>query len=248
MQSNDNKAQNKPFLYNNLVPLHKELHAKFGLTSSDDLSFAKSAHLVPIHMNELSSIVGCYPIIFVGEDKVPAAALGIEEGKNLFINEENNQWLEHFHIPAYIQRYPFLLANDSSIENTMLLCFDADSKRITNENPAYPFYKDGEYTDTTKHIFQTCLHFHNSAQLTDKLVKELADYDIFTAKIISYTDVSGEKKSIQFIGIDEKKFDALSDEDMNKLRKTGAINIAYAHLFSMANWNRLVNRIKSLSL
>ena len=43
--------------------------------------------------------------------------------------------------------------------------------------------------------------------------------------------------------VDERKFNALSDEQHLELKKMGALPIIYAQLFSMNNWQNLFDKV-----
>src|SRR3546814_20501679 len=75
-------------------------------------AFAKEGHAIPLTVGEfpLAAVTG--PIIFVGEDKLPIAVMGLNGGANMFVGE-NGLFEPGVYIPAYVRRYPFVFANRS---------------------------------------------------------------------------------------------------------------------------------------
>jgi len=229
-----------PYLYKTLVPIDKHTHKNYCLSSTKNYSFARSANAVPIHLNEAPPVCSSYPIIFVGEERIPAAALGLTEGQNLFIDNQGN-WNQNHHIPSHLQCYPFRLANIDGSQQK-ILCFDSKSELISKENLGFEFIEHGEFSSKLKQVLNECNSLDQSFMLTRKLIKQLSEFDLFCTKTVSYKTPNSNEEKIQFTAIDETKFDALNDEQFCLLRKSGAINIVYAHLFSLSNWQRLINR------
>lgn len=227
-------------LYENPVPLKYVDHKDSGLSSeADTYSFAKGAHMVPLVAAEMPSIVSAYPIVFVGDDRMPVAALGIDAGNNVYI-DSHDQWMAGRHIPSYIQRHPFILARDYASDK-MVLCIDQNASRLTSANAGEPLFSGESLSEYTENALALCRWYEQGFQTTKAMMGILREFDLFCMKTVSYVDPEdGVKKRIQFVGIDDKKFVALSGGDKIKLHDCGAINIVYAHLFSLANWNYLV--------
>src|SRR5690349_6998918 len=100
--------------YSRPEPLSKEAHAKIGLRRMDKpFAFAAQSHVVPLTVTEFPIAGLTYPIIFAGEKHQPLAVMGINAQQNLFIAPDGAFEIGAY-IPAYIRRYPFVLANDST--------------------------------------------------------------------------------------------------------------------------------------
>ena len=71
--------------YSQPEPLSPETHAKLGVKRMDGpFSFAKQGHAIPLTVGEfpLAAVTG--PIIFVGDEKLPIAVMGLNAGENMF--------------------------------------------------------------------------------------------------------------------------------------------------------------------
>ena len=86
------------------------------------------AHAVPLTVDEFPLVQRHYPIVFsVGGAPVPIALMGLNEGVNVFLDDEGRPLDQNIYIPAYLRRYPFLLARLAS--STMAnLCSTATSR------------------------------------------------------------------------------------------------------------------------
>ena len=99
-----------PLLYNGLEPLSSNLHSHYKARSSDALPMLAQIHAVPITIDEFVTAQRYYPIVFSsGDAPVPLALMGLNEGVNVFIDDEG-RLLGEVYVPAYLRRYPFMLA------------------------------------------------------------------------------------------------------------------------------------------
>ena len=96
-------AANKPTLsgslplYKNPEPLNPQEHQGKGLRYSDrQFDFLKETHFVPVTLGEFGAAGSRFPIIFLGENKTPVAAMGLQAGNNLFVNAETGEWMDWF--------------------------------------------------------------------------------------------------------------------------------------------------------
>ena len=98
--------------YSKPEPLAKELHSNLGVKRMDGpFAFAKAGHAIPLTVGEfpLAAVTG--PIIFVGDEKLPIAVMGLNAGENMFVKDDGT-FESGIYIPAYVRRYPFVFAND----------------------------------------------------------------------------------------------------------------------------------------
>jgi hypothetical protein len=118
---------NLPLFYNSLSPLSSSAHATYKTRSAETAPFLASNHAVPITIDEFVAAGRHYPIVFsAGDNPVPLALMGLNEGINTFVDEEG-KLLGETYVPAYIRRYPFMLAKTSPNAEELSLCFDPDS-------------------------------------------------------------------------------------------------------------------------
>ena len=100
-----------PIFYGGLEPLSSSVHAGYRSRSVGHARRSWSSnHAVPITVDEFVAVQRYFPIVFsVGENPVPLALMGLNEGVNVFVDDEG-KLLGEVYLPAYVRRYPFMLA------------------------------------------------------------------------------------------------------------------------------------------
>jgi hypothetical protein len=230
--------------YSQPEPLSPELHGKLGVKRLDDaFSFAREGHAIPLTVGEfaLASVTG--PIIFVGDEKLPIAVMGLNSGENMFLKADGT-FEAGVYVPAYIRRYPFVYANDTSAQQ-MVLCIDRKAKFIV-EGGDMPFFENGQPSEYTKNCMEFCNNFEIERQRTVSFVQLLKDLDLFESKTANFTPqnadgTTGEPQKIaDYFGISEDKLNKLPTEKFIEIRDNGALAQIYAHLLSLVGWDRLI--------
>ncbi|HEY3799332.1 MAG TPA: SapC family protein [Caulobacteraceae bacterium] len=231
--------------YSQPEPLSRERHAKLGLRRVDKpFGFAAVSNVVPLTVAEFPIAGLSYPIIFAGERHQPLAVMGINTGHNLYVSQDGSFEIGSY-IPAYIRRYPFVLANDGARQQ-MVVCIDRAATMLGEDYDLAFFDEKGEATDYTNGCIQFCNEFETEGRRTESFVKLLTDLDLFETRRSLYTPTlpdgtPGEQQTIaEYFAISEDKVKALPDAKLRELTDNGAIAQIYAHLMSLGGWDRLI--------
>jgi hypothetical protein len=232
--------------YSQPEPLSPETHGKMGVKSMDGpFGFARAGHAIPLTVGEFPPAAMTGPIIFVGEEKMPIAVMGLNAGQNMFVGD-NGLFEPGVYVPAYIRRYPFVFANDDNAKQ-MVLCVDRAAEFVVESNPDLPFFEaDGQPSQYTKNCIEFCNNFEIERQRTANFVQVLKDLDLFESKTATFTPtdangVAGEPQIIaEYFGVSEEKLNKLPADKLVELRDNGALPQIYAHLVSLLCWDRLV--------
>ena len=232
--------------YSQPEPLSPEQHGKMGVKSMDGpFGFAKAGHAVPLTVGEFPPAALTGPIIFVGDEKMPIAVMGLSAGQNMFLRDDG-LFEAGVYVPAYIRRYPFVFANDDKAQQ-MVLCVDVAAEFVVKSNPDLPFFEaDGQASQYTKNCIEFCNNFEMERQRTASFIQILRDLDLFETKTASFTPQNekgepGEPQIIaEYFGISEEKLNALPADKYIELRDNGALAQIQAHLLSLLGWDRLV--------
>ena len=232
--------------YSKPEPLAKELHSNLGVKRMDGpFSFAKAGHAIPLTVGEfpLAAVTG--PIIFVGDEKLPIAVMGLNAGENMFVKDDGT-FESGIYIPAYVRRYPFVFANDEQ-NKQMVLCIDRDAEFITDKGYDMAFFEaNGEPTEYTKNCIEFCNNFEVERQRTMSFVQLLKDLDLFETKTAQFTPANpdgtpGEPQKIaEYFGVSEEKLNKIPGDKFVELRDNGALGQIYAHMHSLVGWDRLI--------
>lgn len=224
-----------PIFYNDLVPLQADQHADWGTKALDGAHFVKNQHAVPITVDEFVQVQRHYPIIFAaGDNPVPLALMGLNEGVNVFVGEDGKIG-ERVYVPAYIRRYPFMLAQLGPNPQELSLCFDPTSPAVGADWDTVKFFENGQPTEGTQGILQFCEQFEQSAQRSGAFVKELTDLDLLMDGEVTIQPEGAEQPHVYrgFKMVNEEKLRDLRGDQLRKMMQSGMLTLIMAHIFSL---------------
>ena len=229
------QATGLPILYRDLVPLSSTEHADWGTKTLDGAHFLKDQHAVPVTVDEFVQVQRNFPIIFAdAENPVPLALMGLNEGVNVFLGEDG-KFSERVYVPAYVRRYPFMLAQLGQNPNELSLCFDPTSGAVGPDGDFMKLFENGEASQGTKDILQFCEQFEQSAQRTGAFVKELMDLDLLMDGEVTIQPEGAEQPHIYrgFKMVNEEKVRDLRGDQLRKMTQNGMMTLIMAHIFSL---------------
>jgi len=226
---------NLPLFYKDLAPLSSVDHADFHARPLDNAEFLIGQHAVPLTSDEFVSACRFYPIIFsAGENPVPLALMGLNEGINTFVDDQG-KLINPVYVPAYIRRYPFLLAKLQPNSDELSLCFDPTSGAIGKFDEGDALFVDGQPSDQVKAILEFCKNFEEAGQRTGMFMEELKKADLLMDGEVAIQQEGNDKPYIYrgFQMVDENKLRELRGDVLRKLMQNGILGLIFAHLFSL---------------
>ncbi len=230
-------------IYNEVEPInairHKQLHVK----ASNDFAFAKNVNISPLTAIEFPKAAVEYPIVFTGNDDniMPIAVLGTNEKENLFFSDDN-KW-EAEYIPAFVRRYPFVFSSQDD-GKTLTLCIDKAFEGCNDDGRGEALFDaEGERTQYLNNVLSFSQEYQAHFQRTQLFCKKLKELNLLEPMVAQFTDKEGNKRSLTgFMAINRDRLKALSGDKLEELAKTDGLELAYLHLQSMANFNKLVSK------
>jgi hypothetical protein len=235
----DTQESRLPLFYQSLSPLSQQQHSTFGLNERMLHPFAHIANAIPLTVDEFPMAQRHYPIVFApGTDGgAPLALLGLEEGENLFCSA-TGEWRKDVYVPAYVRRYPFMLARLSQDAKDLSLCFDDVSGYVTADAPEKLFTGE-DPSETTKAILNFCEQFEMAVQRTRAFLNEMMELDLLMDAEATIQEGENPMVFRGFRMIDEKKVQELRGDQARKFVKSGAMGLIYAHFFSLGTLREL---------
>lgn len=233
-----------PLLFNDLAPLSSVDHATWKIKQADTAPFLAKQHAIPVTIDEFAAVQRYYPIVFsVGENPVPLALMGLNEGVNTFVDAEG-KLIDQVYVPAYVRRYPFLLAKLREDTEELSLCFDPSANAIGEFEEGEPLFADGAPTEATKAVLAFCEQFEQAGQRTTLFMKELVDNGLLMDGEVSIQMVDQEKPFIYrgFQMVSEDKLRELRGDTLRKMMKSGLLPLVHAHLFSLQTMREVFGR------
>jgi SapC len=230
-----NETQTLPLFYGSLVPLSSQFHGDHGLKPRTDLAFTRGTHAVPVTVDEFAVVQRHYPIVFgLGDNPAPLALIGLQEGSNLYLGADN-MWEAGQYVPAFIRRYPFMLARLTAESEDLSLCFDESAGQISADAPD-KLFNGLQPSDTTKNILAFCEQFEQAVFRTRGFMDELAKLDLLMdgEVTIQRPDLAEPAVYRGFRMVAEEKLQNLRGDQARKMVQSGMMGLVYAHLFSLS--------------
>jgi len=172
-------TQSLPLFYNALEPLNLDQHGKMKVRGLTGLPELGRTHAVPLTVDEFTLVQRHFPIVFsVGGTPVPIALMGLNEGVNVFLDENGRSTDPNLYIPAYLRRYPFLLAKLRPDVDELSLCFDPTSGAVGDFEEGEPLFDGDQPSAATKAILEFCEQFEAAGLRTNAFVEDLVKSDL----------------------------------------------------------------------
>jgi hypothetical protein len=225
-----------PLFYKDLMPLNSRDHGTWHARAVDKASWIGGQHAVPLTVDEFSQAQRHYPIVFsAGDSPVPLALMGLNEGINVFFDSEG-KLLDDSYVPAYIRRYPFLLARLKPDADEMSLCFDPSSDLLGEFDEGEALFADGQPSDHTKSLLQFCEQFEQAGARTQAFMDELKETGLLMDGEVSIQQNDRPEQPYIYRGFRMINQDKLRELDADKVKQwndIGLLPLIYAHLFSL---------------
>jgi len=237
--------QNLPLMYEGLEPLNVTQHGTMKIRPQSGAPRVAGLHAIPITVDEFGLAQRHYPIVFsVGDNPIPLALMGLNEGVNVFVDEAGLLRDPSIYIPAYIRRYPFMLAKLRPDSDELSLCFDPKAGLIGDFDDGQPLFENDQPSETTKSILQFCEQFEAAGQRTGAFVEELKKEGLLMEGEVAIQPQSAEQPFIYrgFRMIDEDKLRELRGDELRKLNQGGFLPLIFAHLFSLSQMRDLFGK------
>ena len=233
-----------PTGYTSVSPLLK--NHRVVLPSGDKAPpFARNIHALPVSFNEIAPASRDYPVAFSsgdgGKTFTLTAILGLQHNQNMFLMEDG-YWDRRVYLPAYVRRFPFCMARvtrDGELQSERVVC--VEDSAITNDGDEL-FDTQGEPLPVWSQIQDFVTEYERDLMRAEEFCKLLAGLDLLEP--ISVTAELGEFK-MELAGlyrVNRDALDELPEDALRALLKDEAMEAIFVHLWSMANFQRMLNR------
>ncbi|QWC55864.1 multidrug transporter [Erythrobacter sp. 3-20A1M] len=228
---------NLPLFYKDLMPLNSRDHAQYKTRQTETASWLVGQHAIPLTSDEFVPASRHFPIIFSsGDAPLPLALMGLNEGVNTFV-DDSGKVTEPVYIPAYIRRYPFMLARLQPDSEDLSLCFDPTSDLVGEDAGGEAVFDgEGKPTEATQGILEFCQQFEEAGMRTQNFIAALKENDLLIDGEIGIEEASNPGKPFVYRGfqvVDQNKLRELAPERLKEWNENGILQLIYAHLFSV---------------
>ena len=238
-------TQELPLFYSALEALNTQQHGKMKIRKIEKAPVIGATHAIPVTVDEFALLQRHYPIVFsVGANAVPLALMGLNEGVNVFLDENGLPREPNLYIPAYMRRYPFLLARLRPESDELSLCFDPNSGAVGEFDDGEPLFEGDQPSEATKAVLQFCEQFETAGQRTNAFMEELKKSDLLMDGEVAIQPEGAPQPFVYrgFRMIDEEKLRELRGDELRKMNQNGMLALIYAHLFSLSQIREIFGR------
>lgn len=227
-----------PVFYNDLVPLNSDQHANWKARTTDKAPWAANQHAVPLTVEEFPQAQRHFPIVFSsGENAVPLALMGLNEGMNTFF-EDDGSLIGTPYVPAYIRRYPFLLARLEENSENLSLCFDPTSDLVGEFAEGNAIFDENKQpSQHVQELLGFCQQFEEAGARTQAFMEELRKADLLMDGEVSINQAdapNGQPFVYRgFMMVNQEKLREARGDQLRKWNESGLLSLVYAHLFSL---------------
>lgn len=213
-------------------------------TAPAGFDFARAVNSVPLVLAEFAQAGLEYPIVFAGSpgEEMPAVLLGLTPNDNLFVDDDGC-WANGSYVPAFIRRYPFVLAEKAGGED-FTVCVDEAFPGLGEADGEPLFNADGTDGPVLRHAIAFLTDFQDGLKATRAFTTRVRELGLLEPKTIRLEPAQGETSVLQGLSVvSEERVRALKARQLQGLMASGELAAIYAHLQSLNNIRRLSARL-----
>jgi hypothetical protein len=218
-----------------LVALAASTHAGKAWKRPENYGFAAQDAVVSITGQEFTQVVMAMPIAFIPQDDRfdAVAVMSLLPERNMFVGP-SGQWLGGY-VPATLRSFPFRTMPIQGSEGSAL-CVDEDSGLIVDaDGKAESLFHDGKLAASVEPIWKMLVEVDANRRKTAVAIAALQKAGLICPWNIT-VKLDGVDKTVDgLFRIDEAALNGLDDDAFLKLRRVGALPLAYIQMLSMAH-------------
>jgi hypothetical protein len=228
-----------PYGYDEIVPLRKEHRVRFSEDATP--AFARKLNALAISLAEFTAAARDYPVVFASLDQgrsfAPLIVLGLEQGVNLFVGP-GGDWERGAYYPAFVRRYPFCISKlyvDGRAQSERVVCV---ARSQLDDAGIALFDAAGNPSPRWAALERLLADYEADLDRTAQMCAALARFQLFEP----FTMQHGEINLAGVHWVSEAKLRDLKAATLKLLVNKGHMGAIYAHLHSLQNFSRLVDR------
>ena len=232
-----------PYGYQEIVPLTKQHRVLLPEVRKLPLVF-RTLTALPLSYTEFAVACRDYPIAFIGGEGnfVAMAVLGMENQQNLFVTPDGG-WDASVYLPAYVRRYPFCMTRvtvDGREQQERVACVE---KRAINDKGEALYDAKGEPLPVWDERKKLLFEYEADLVRSDEMARTLAALGLLETFTMQAVPRDGQPLAMTgMYRVSEQKLAELSSDKLKDLVQKGILARVYAHLISLANFGRLLDR------
>jgi hypothetical protein len=230
-------------MYKRPVILSSVEHSGMKISPVSLYGFAKHLNSCVLLGQEFPEAAKQYPVLFSrnGEGElISVVMLGIKD--NLFVAGDGS-WGKGCYLPAFIRRFPYLLAEGIAGDGSLTVCIDADYPGFSATEGEPLFGAEAAPTSSLTGAIDFLKLYHAQAGVTKGFLARLTELNLLKSVDANITLAGGDTVTIrELLTVDEEALLNLSDTDLLALARCGYLSWIYAQLSSLTNFSTIVDR------
>lgn len=228
----------------NLVSIDNKYHRNIRIKSNRELRHAATLNMAPAVIGEFANLALYYPTVLVKDDDTGqfrcVALFGFEQGENLYWR--NQQWNAAY-APMSLIRQPFFVGLENVKQKPLTICLDMNSEYVNETEGELLFEQDGQQTPYLKRVNAFLTKLVEGTQQTEEYIDTLLQMSLIMPLKLDIRRQGDSNETIEGLyGIDERKFDALSEQQISELHQRGYLKPICAQLISLNHFQLLLQR------
>lgn len=235
-----------PMFYRDVVALSRERHKGWYIDADQGYAFSADSNSIYIAASEFGAVAREYAIVFARDgngNAVPAAVLGLEKDQNLMIDKAG-AWQGNY-VPAYLRRYPFILARESEQSEQFTVCIDESYSGFNTAQEGQQLITDaGEHGELLSNSVKFLQEFHQHTQITTNFCDAIDKAGLLDSMQANISLNSGATYSLSgFLAVTRDKLKALPGDQIKELLEKDYLDLIYWHMHSLNNIDRLMRLV-----
>ena len=231
----------QPLFYKKIVPLNKNQHSDLYVEPVNNYKHTKETNSIYVAAIEFPRASKEYSIVFGKSDDsiFPVVLLGLKHNQNLYLGKKG-EWLASY-IPAYVRRYPFILATNAENGGNFAVCIDENYSGFNKNKKGQKLFNDkGEESDLLRQSVEFLKEYQNHIQLTTLFCNNINKLELLEP-MQANIEIAGKKQVMGgFLCINRNKLKSLTGDQLAELTKSDQMELIFAHLNSLTNMDRLI--------
>jgi len=234
-----------PYGFQEIVPLTKQHRVALPEARMVPPAFRRTA-VLPLSYTEF--VVACrdYPIAFVSGDAGASYAamvvLGLVQGENLFVTPDGT-WDRGVYLPAYVRRYPFCMTRitvNGREQQERIACVE---KSALVEGGEALHDERGEPLPLWEERRKLLFEYEADLARIEEMCRALAALQLLETFTVQAVPNEGAPLAMTGVyRVAEDRLAGLAPDKLKELLDQGILARVYAHLISLANFGRLLDR------
>ena len=240
----------QPLFYRKVVPLNRDQHRNLYVDPEPGFGFARDTNCVFVATVEFLPVAREYPIVFGQAPDgscFPLALLGIRNNQNLYLDTDG-QWRAKY-IPAYIRRYPFILANNAD-GSSFAVCIDESYPGFNTAREGQPLLTEqGADGPLLQRSVEFLKDYQAQIARTTEFCAVLRELNVLEPVQAQVALKSGEKLSLTgMLCVNRERLQKLDDARLLGLVRREFLELIYLHLHSLQNMDALLDRLPPIAV